>query len=238
MEEEAYDTYGRFGRQLKVDPGSKLYEKLSGKLPINTVDNSIEYYSACLHGQHIEKNEISSNVKITGRTKHDDSIESIEIPTGNYFTVAYQHHPEAVLEQETINKNERLTALTKVEDEWVLSESSSDALDVNLYRAGRFAADTNQVRLYRTNSQIAAETEIELFTEQVQHHYQNESKEFDHEHSLAKSNNLSRKNSVASLNSSNSSGFFARSLSRQNSDASLDQDSNRNYDEEFLNSIP
>lgn len=80
-----------------VAKGSQLYNALQDKIQNSQeIPEKIEYSISCLHHQGIQI-YTSSQLKISGHSKSDNQIESVEISTGKYYTVGLQHHPEKII---------------------------------------------------------------------------------------------------------------------------------------------
>lgn len=98
--EHAAPQFGRINidtlKPVVVQPGSQLYRALQYKFKCPD-DQSIEYPIVCLHEQHLI-GELKDPIKITGRSRQDDVIESLERSTGKYTSFALQHHPELVID--------------------------------------------------------------------------------------------------------------------------------------------
>jgi gamma-glutamyl-gamma-aminobutyrate hydrolase PuuD len=101
-----------------VHPGSQLYNALQYKFK-NNDNKPIEYPVVCLHGQHLV-GEPKAPLKVTGRAQSDGVIESVEKMTGKkYFAIAFQHHPEVVIDFFKKRTRELLAEKLRETNRWI-----------------------------------------------------------------------------------------------------------------------
>lgn len=158
-----------YNNKVVVKRGSLLHTALQYKLK-NKDDNDIEYNVTCLHHQHMQLDEVNRNLWVSGYSKHDGLVESVEKRTGRYWSAGLQHHPEAVISSCEDARKEKLQEL---EDQLEKSRSTSNYLDpdFSIHAEISYASQMRRVRNTRTRDEKAARAELGFFTKQVKHNY-------------------------------------------------------------------
>ncbi|WP_454782319.1 gamma-glutamyl-gamma-aminobutyrate hydrolase family protein [Legionella sp. WA2022007384] len=161
-----------YNSKVVVGHGSQLYWALQTKLNYRGTED-IEYYVTCLHHQHVEEDQANISFQVTGRGKFDRLVESFEKKTGKYYTVGYQHHPEAVISSCEEIREERVSH--------VRTKSLRAQLDVNHFSDPDIAYQVElkfdkklRAALEKTPDERAARAEMGFFSKQVKNHYLDE----------------------------------------------------------------
>jgi gamma-glutamyl-gamma-aminobutyrate hydrolase PuuD len=174
--DEVYHATGNpdFNHQVVVKKGSQLYTALEYKLG-NSECHSMEYPVTCLHHQHVLNNPLNENLNITGRSKFDGSIESIEKKTGRYYTIGVQHHSEVTVDAcKTARENKIREAREEAESD-IFNGSYFD-LEFTLFAQVKAFVKINQAQK-KSRGEIAAKAELGLFTNQVKKQFLGQNKE-------------------------------------------------------------
>lgn len=120
-----------------VEKGSQLFAALQNEFKENN-DGPLEYPVTCLHHQHIPDNPSPTEIQVTGRNKFDNTIESIEIKTGKYFTFGVQHHPEVLISSCEDKRKEKIIQVEKEAEEARFSANFFDP-DTAVYAEHRYS---------------------------------------------------------------------------------------------------
>ncbi|KTD01293.1 gamma-glutamyl-gamma-aminobutyrate hydrolase family protein [Fluoribacter gormanii] len=158
-----------FNNKVVVVEGSQLYNALHSKLKHKDKSN-IEYNVTCLHHQHVEENQDNNSLRVTGRGKFDRLVESFEKRTGKYYTIGFQHHPEAVI---SICGEVRKIKLDQIDRDSLEALADVDPVSDpdELYRVRYQCEKKESEVLEETWNEKAAKAEIGFFSKQVKQHY-------------------------------------------------------------------
>ncbi|PWY56489.1 peptidase C26 [Legionella qingyii] len=150
-----------------VEKGSQLYAVLQSEF--KDKDGPMVYSVTCLHHQHILDNSSHSDVQITGRNKFDNTIESIEIKTGKYYSFGVQHHPEVLIHSFESAREEKIIQAEKEAEEGRYTANYFDP-EIALETEITFAQKLRNARSESIDER-AAKAEMRFFTKQVKKHF-------------------------------------------------------------------
>ncbi|WP_454782320.1 gamma-glutamyl-gamma-aminobutyrate hydrolase family protein [Legionella sp. WA2022007384] len=152
-----------------VEQGSQLFAALQNEFKEDSSNGSIEYPVKCLHHQHIRDDSRYSGLQVTGRNKFDNTIESIEIRTGKYYSLGVQHHPEVLI---SASENTRKEKISQVEKEAHEARFRSNFFDSDtVFDVERTYAQKLREAQIKTKEERAARAEMSFFTKQVKKHF-------------------------------------------------------------------
>jgi gamma-glutamyl-gamma-aminobutyrate hydrolase PuuD len=149
-----------------VDQGSQLYDALQHEFKSGKKDKPIEYSVSCLHHQHVPDTSSKKNIGVTARNKFDGTIEAIEIPTGNYYTIGLQHHPEVVIDSFESKRNAKIAEAQNELNESLLEAHFIDP-EIHIGMAYSRAMSKRHAACKKSKDERAARAELGLFTSQV-----------------------------------------------------------------------
>lgn len=152
-----------------VEKGSQLYDALKNEFKDKHTDEPIEYSVTCLHHQHIPDNSSNCNVQVTGRNKFDDTIESIEIKTGKYYSLGLQHHPEVLISSCEDARKEKIIQAEKEAEESRFNSNFFDP-DIAVQTELKYAQKLREAHSQSIDER-AARREMGFFTDQAVKHF-------------------------------------------------------------------
>ncbi|QMT61634.1 gamma-glutamyl-gamma-aminobutyrate hydrolase family protein [Legionella sp. PC997] len=158
-----------YNSKVVVHEGSQLYNALRYKL--NQKEGDIEYNVTCLHHQHVQEDPQNTSLQVTGRGKFDRMVESVEKRTGRFYTIGFQHHPEAVLSSCAEAREQKISELnTKYYDEQIGVNHFSDP-EVGYHVLRQHEKRLREVTRAKPRDLQAAKGELGFFSSQVKKHY-------------------------------------------------------------------
>ncbi|MCE0723818.1 gamma-glutamyl-gamma-aminobutyrate hydrolase family protein [Legionella resiliens] len=152
-----------------VEKGSQLYAALQNEFKDEGKDGPLEYSVTCLHHQHTPDNSSNSKVQVTGRNKFDNTIESVEIKTGKYYSFGVQHHPEVVISSFEDTRKEKISKAEKEAEEARLTANFFDP-DIAAYLEYKNAHKIGAAYV-KSRDERAARAEMGFFTNQAKKHF-------------------------------------------------------------------
>ncbi len=154
---------------ISVYKGSQLFNALSAKIFGKPNENKYDYNVACMHHQRLTPSLLENpKVKITAIDQDDNSIEGIQMSTGKYMTVGYQHHPEAIATPARQQRAEKLESIREEKDNAdMFHYQDPDMVLLSAYKAKQKA----DVAKEKSVEEKIANVELELFTDQVKHKF-------------------------------------------------------------------
>ncbi|KTC91073.1 gamma-glutamyl-gamma-aminobutyrate hydrolase family protein [Fluoribacter dumoffii] len=152
-----------------VEKGSQLFAALQNEFKEDNNEGPIEYSVTCLHHQHIEEPSADSELKVTGRNKFDNSVESVELKTGNYYSFGVQHHPEVLISSCEITRKEKIIEAQKEAEEARFTSNFFDP-DPAIYSEIKYAQKIGEAYA-KSREERAARAEMGFFTKQAKKHF-------------------------------------------------------------------
>ncbi|WP_392538634.1 gamma-glutamyl-gamma-aminobutyrate hydrolase family protein [Legionella sp. 227] len=147
-----------------VEKGSQLFAALQNEFKEKN-NGPLEYPVTCLHHQHIPESPSHTDIQVTGRNKFDNTIESIEIKTGKYFSFGVQHHPEVLISSCEDKRKEKITQVEKEAEEARFTSNFFEP-DTALIAELQYAQKLREAH-EQSRDERAARAEMGFFTKQV-----------------------------------------------------------------------
>ncbi len=147
-----------------VTHGSQLYAALQSEFKGSDGVSPFKYEIVCMHGQHaVLDAPYNPALQVTARNPVGNIVEAVEISTGKYRIVGFQHHPEAVLEYAQEERDEQLEEVAKKSEPPYCTDPDRDTANQFVYVQAVNAVKAAE----HSTKERAAQASYGLFSDQA-----------------------------------------------------------------------